>query len=126
MPWRNARAAHLPTARSNDDPGSYVLYEISETDGMKQVDSKPVTEQFVPGTSTGAVPCVGDELVLFGGVSDGAKGNGYGSQTLTLLKWNVKNARAHAGECDPEERRTATVRGGDELLLRSRPDDRRR
>ncbi len=78
------------TARSNDDPGSYVLYEISETDGMKQVDSKPVTEQFVPGTSTGAVPCVGDELVLFGGVSDGAKGNGYGSQTLTLLKWNVK------------------------------------
>lgn len=35
------------TARSNDDPGSYVLYEISETDGMKQVDSKPVTEQFV-------------------------------------------------------------------------------
>lgn len=78
------------TARDNDDPETYVLYEISETDGMKQVDSRPVTEQFVPGTSTGAVPCVGDELVLFGGVRDSAKGNGYGSQTLTLLKWNVK------------------------------------
>lgn len=78
------------TARDNDDPGTYVLYEVGETDGMKQVDSRPVTEQFVPGTSTGAVPCVGDELVLFGGVRDDAKGNGYGSQTLTLLKWNVK------------------------------------
>lgn len=35
------------------------------------------------------MPCVNDELVLFGGVRDGAKGDGYGSQMLPLLKWNV-------------------------------------
>lgn len=76
--------------RDDDDRNRYVLYEVGETEGMKRVDAKTVDEEFVPASAAGAVPCVGDELVLFGGVRDGAKGNGYGSQTLTLLKWNVR------------------------------------
>lgn len=71
------------------DEGRYVLYSVSETEGMRKVDTQPVDQRFAAARASGAVPCVNDELVLFGGVRDGAKGDGYGSQTLTLLKWNV-------------------------------------
>lgn len=71
------------------DEGHYVLYSVSETEGMRKVDTQPVGQRFNAALASGAVPCVNDELVLFGGVRDGAKGDGYGSQMLPLLKWNV-------------------------------------
>lgn len=72
------------------DEGYHVLYSASEADGMLQADAQPVNKRFIAARASGAVPCVGDELTIFGGSSNGTKGNSSGSQVLTLLKWNVK------------------------------------
>lgn len=71
----------------------YTLYSVSESAGMKKLSTNSVDSRFAPALASGLVPYVGDEIVLLGGVDDEAKGTGYGSQTLTLLKWNVSTQK---------------------------------
>lgn len=68
----------------------YTLYSVSESQGMRKLVTKSVDSRFTPAFASGLVPCADDGITLFGDMDDEAKGNGYGSQTLALLTWNVK------------------------------------
>ena len=57
---------------------------------MRKLVTKSVDSRFTPAFASGLVPCADDGITLFGDMDDEAKGNGYGSQMLALLTWNVK------------------------------------